>query len=218
MLTLVEKILFGLAVVATLAAAYFAVKRLIGIITSGQGKPDWKPVLKRLPAVLAKIVIFQPVFHFRPLPSLFHAFVGWGFGFYLLVNLVDVLRGYIPGFEIPGLIGNIYRLLADVLSVGVLTGMTFFLIRRFVFRPVNLSARQSTLLHPKARSGMRRDSAIVGTFILLHVGARFLGESFALAERGLADGWQPFASTAAGLWSGWSPAALVIGEHIAFWL
>lgn len=40
MLTLVEKTLFALAVVATLVATYFAVKRLIGIIGRGQGKPD----------------------------------------------------------------------------------------------------------------------------------------------------------------------------------
>ena len=218
MLTLVEKILFGLAVAATLAAAYFAAKRLGGIITGGQGKPDWKLAFKRLAGVLAKIVTFQPVFRFRPLTSLFHALVGWGFGFYLLVNLLDVLRGYLPGFEIPSTGGNIYRLLADVLSVGVLIGMTFFLVRRFVFRPANLSTREATLLHPKARAGIRRDSAIVGGFILLHVGSRFLGESFLVAAQGHADGWQPAASAAAGLWSGWSPQALVIGQHAAFWL
>jgi len=218
MLTLVEKILFGLAVAATLAAAYFAAKRLGGIITGGQGKPDWKLAFKRLAGVLAKIVTFQPVFRFRPLTSLFHALVGWGFGFYLLVNLLDVLRGYLPGFEIPSTGGNIYRLLADVLSVGVLIGMTFFLVRRFVFRPANLSTREATLLHPKARAGIRRDSAIVGGFILLHVGSRFLGESFLVAAQGHADGWQPAASAAADLWSGWSPQALVIGQHAAFWL
>ncbi len=218
MLTLVEKILFALAVIASLAAAFFAVTRLIGIIISGHGKPDWKLTLNRLPVVLAKVGLFQPVFRFRLLPSLFHAFVGWGFGFYLLVNLVDVLRGYIPGFKIPAVLGNIYRLLADLLSVAVLAGMVFFLVRRFVFRPANLTARQSTLLHPKARSGIRRDSAIVGTFILLHVGARFLGESFALAAGGHADRWQPAAAVVSGLWSGWSPPALVIGQHVAFWL
>jgi len=218
MLTLVEKILFGLAVVATLAAAYFAVKRLISIITGGQGKADWRLALERLAVVLPKIATFQPLFRFRPLTSLFHALVGWGFGFYLLVNLLDVARGYLPGFEIPGMAGNVYHLLADVLSVGVLVGMTFFLVRRFVFRPGNLSTRESTLLHPKARAGIRRDSAIVGGFVLLHVGSRFLGESFAVAAQGHADGWQPAASAAAGLWSGWSPQALVIGQHAAFWL
>jgi ferredoxin len=218
MLTLVEKILFGLAVVATLAATYFAVKRLIGIIASGQGRPDWKLALKRLAGVLPKIATFQPLFRFRPLTSLFHALVGWGFGFYLLVNLLDVARGYLPGFETSGMAGNVYRLLADVLSVGVLAGMIFFLVRRFVFRPDNLSTRESTLLHPKARSGIWRDSAIVGGFILLHVGSRFLGESFVVTAQGHADGWQPAASVVAGLWSGWSPAALVIGQHAAFWL
>ncbi len=218
MLSLVEKILFALAVAASLTAAFFAARRLIGILSRGRGKPDWRAVPKRLPSVLARVAVFQPVFRFRPLPSLFHAFVGWGFGFYLLVNIVDILHGYIPGFEIPGAIGNIYRLLADLLSVGVLFGVIFFLVRRFIFAPANLSARGSTLLHPKARSGIRRDSAIVGGFILLHVGSRFLGETFTVEAAGHADGWQPFASAAAGLWSGLSPQALVIGEHIAFWL
>ncbi len=32
------------------------------------------------------------------------------------------------------------------------------------------------------------------------------------------DPWQPFASLVAGLWSGWSESALVVAEHIAFWL
>jgi len=58
MLTLVEKILFGLAVVATMAAAYFAVKRLIGIIAGGQGKADWKLALKRLAGVLPRIATY----------------------------------------------------------------------------------------------------------------------------------------------------------------
>jgi Fe-S oxidoreductase len=218
MLTVLEKILFGLAVAATLAAAFFAIRRLIGIIGQGGGQPDWKLAARRLAGVLARIAVFQPVFRFRRGVSLFHALVGWGFGFYLLVNVLDVARGYLPGFEIPGPAGNVYRLLADALSVGVLAGTTFFLVRRFLFRPAHLAARETTLLHPKARAGIRRDSAIVGAFILLHVGARFLGEAFAVAAAGEGDRWQPVASAAAGLWSGWSPAALVIGEHIAFWL
>lgn len=218
MLTLIERILFALAALATIVAALMAVRRLIAIIAHGHGRPDWKGALRRLPGVLARVVVFQPVFRFRPLPSLFHALVGWGFGFYLLVNVVDATRGYIPGFAIPGRIGDAYRLLADLFSAAVLTGMIFFLIRRFVFRPAELSARENVLLLPQARKGIQRDSAIVGGFILLHVGARLLGESFLLAREGHADAWQPVASTIAGLWSGWSPQALTVGEHIAFWM
>jgi Fe-S oxidoreductase len=218
MLSLIEKILFALVALATVTAAIFAVRRLIVIIGHGHDKPDWKAAFKRLPNVLGRVAVFQPVFRFRLLSSLFHAFVGWGFGFYLLVNVVDVIRGYVPGFVIPGLIGNIYRLLADLLSAGVLVGMIYFIIRRFVVEPANLSTRESTLLDPNARRGIKRDSAIVASFIFLHVGSRFLGETFAVASTGKADGWQPFASAVAGFWSGWSPQAFVTGQHVAFWL
>jgi len=218
MLTLPEKIIFTLAALATLAAVFFAIRRLVRIITSGQGKPDWRLAWKRLLNVLGRMVTFQPVFRFRFWPSLFHALVGWGFGFYILVDLFDVIKGYLPGFVLTGVVGDVYHLLADVLSVAVLVGMVFFIFRRFVFRPANLSTRQTILFSPKARFGIWRDSAIVATFILLHVGARFAGESLAIAAAGKTDSWQPFASAVTGLWSGMSPQALVVGQHVAFWL
>ena len=218
MLSLPEKIIFILAALATLVAVFFAIRRLVRIISSGHGKPDWRLAWKRLLNVLGRMVTFQPVFRFRFWPSLFHAMVGWGFGFYVLVNLVDVAKGFLPGFVIPGMLGDVYRLLADVLSVAVLVGVVFFIIRRFVFRPANLSSRQTTLLSPKARFGIWRDSAIVATFILLHVGARFIGESLAIAAAGKPDNWQPFASAVAVLWTGISPQGLIVGQHVAFWL
>jgi Fe-S oxidoreductase len=101
--------------------------------------------------------------------------------------------------------------------VGVLIGMAALMIRRFVFRPEELSVRPATELHPRARFGIRKDSAIVGVFILVHVGARFLGESFHLAAVGL-DGWQPLASLTANLWAGWGEAALEVARHSAWWL
>ena len=218
MLSFVEQILFAVTGLISLIAAWFAVKRLVGLITEGQGKPDWKLIPKRLGKVLLKVGTFQPVFRFRLFTSIFHGLVGWGFGFYLLVNVVDILRGYIPGFFIPGLIGNIYRLLADLLSMGVLIGMLYFLVRRFIFKPVYLTSRDTTLLDPKARTGMLRDSFIVGGFVLLHVGSRFLGETFIIASQNNLDAWQPIASMFALLWKGWSHNALLIGEHVSFWL
>jgi Fe-S oxidoreductase len=218
MLTLPEKIIFTLAALATLFVVFFAIRRLARIITAGHGKPDWTLAWKRLLNVLGRMVIFQPVFRSRFWPSLFHALVGWGFGFYLLVNLVEVVKGYLPGFDITGLVGNIYRLLDDFLSVALLVGMFFFVFRRFIFRPANLTTRQTTLLSPKARFGIKRDSAIVAAFILLHVGAHFVGGSLSIAAAGKSDIWQPFASAVAALWAGMAPQALNLSQHIAFWL
>ena len=161
MLTTAEKIIFAILTFISLLAFILSFRRIIRVIGAGQDKPDWNLAIQRLAKVLAQIITFQPVFRFRFWSSLFHALVGWGFGFYILVNLFEVTKAYFPGFEIMGKIGDIYRLLADLLTVAVLIGMIFLVLRRFAFRPANLSTRDTTLLHPKARTGILRDSAIV---------------------------------------------------------
>jgi len=218
MLTLTEKILFIAAVIATLYAVFRVAERIIRTIGRGQGRPDWSVIPKRLGEVIVKTASFQPVFRFRFWTSLFHALVGWGFIFYLLVNLGDVLEGFIPNFHFlgSGTIGGIYRLLADVLSVGVLTGMIYLVIRRWVFKPSNLTTRQDVLLQPVARAGIRRDSAIVAGFILIHVGSRFLGRTVNVALNG-SDPWQPFASAIANIWASAGSQTLIVLEHVFFW-
>ena len=220
MLTLPEKILFVLAVLASLYAVAWVIERISRTIARGQGKPDWSLIRRRLAGVLARIATLQPTFKIRFWPSLFHALIAWGFIYYLLVNLGDVLQGFLPDFQFlgRGVIGGLYRLLGDLLSVGVLVGMSAMIIRRFILKSEALSARQDVLLHPRARAGIARDSAIVGGFILVHVGSRFLGQSVILAAQGSPDPWQPFASWIANLWAEASPQALLVAEHIAFWL
>ncbi|GAB4524675.1 MAG: (Fe-S)-binding protein [Anaerolineales bacterium] len=220
MLTLIEKLLFIVAVGASLYYTWLGVQRIIAIIARGQGQPDWKLARQRLADALLKTIALKPTWRLRPGATLFHALVAWGFMYYALVNIGDVLQGYLPNFTFlgHGLLGNVYRLGADLLSAGVLVGMSALLVRRFLLRPAELVAREDIFLNPKARAGIRRDSAIVGVFILLHVGGRFLGQSFQIAGHGGADGWQPFASLVAALWRNWSETALTVGEHITFWL
>jgi Fe-S oxidoreductase len=219
MLTVPEKVAFLVAVGVTGWLAYRAILRLVRIIGRGRGRPDWKAVPRRLAAVLVKTASLSPVFRARPITSILHAFIAWGFTYYLLVNVGDVLQGFLPGFVFlgRGWPGNLYRLGADVLSLAVLLGMAALIVRRFLLKPAALRVRDTTLLHPKACQGIQRDSAIVGGFILLHVGSRFLGESFHRASLG-ADAWEPFASFLSGAFSGWGPQALVVARHVSWWL
>jgi Fe-S oxidoreductase len=219
MLTLVEKVLFVLAVLASGYATYLAASRIVKTIIRGHGKIDLNIAGQRLISVLLKVAAMQPTFKIRLGASLLHAFIAWGFIYYLLINLGDVLEGFFSGFQFlgSGTIGGIYRLLGDLLTVAALIGMASMLLRRFVLKDILLTVRDSVLVHPQARAGIRRDSAIVGTFILVHVGSRFIGASFKIAASG-ADAWQPFATALSGLWSGWSETALAIGEHVTFWL
>ena len=220
MLTLTEKILFAIATIASLYFTYRGVDRIVKLISSGQGKPDWKAAFKRIPQAFAKVISFQPIFRFRLWPSILHALIGWGFLVFLVVNLSDLIYGY-TGFSIlnqTGLFGDVYRLLADIANVAILIGMIAMVIRRFILRPATLSTRQTTLLNPNARTGISRNSAIVAIFIIVHNASRYLGESFSVALSGSADRWQPTISVVAGLWSGMNANTLVIGEHVMFWL
>jgi hypothetical protein len=169
MLTLIEKILFATAVLVSLYFTWVGVGRIIKIIARGQGKPDWSLAWKRLWNVIIKVGTFRPRVPLQTGPSLLHALIGWGFLYFVIVNLADLLNGYIPGFRFGenwGLAGDIYRLLADIFGAGVIIGIVGMAIRRFILRPSNLTTRESTLLDPRARKGIRRDSAIVATFIL----------------------------------------------------
>jgi Fe-S oxidoreductase len=219
MLTLIEKILFAIAVIASLYVTYITFSRMLKIVLRGQGQLNLDALLQRLIAGLVALAGQGRIIRHRPLTSLFHYFIAWGFIFYILVNLGDILEGYLPGFRFlgHGALGGLYRLAADILSVAVLVGMIFFLIRRFIAKAPALAYHANVKLHPKAPRGIPKDSFIVGAFILCHVGFRFLGASFLVALEG-GDLWQPFAGLVSNLWLGLSPVAQSLGWHASWWL
>lgn len=219
MLTTIEKFIFIVSLLLAIYAAYRVSLRIVRVIGRGQGSADWSVVPKRLIEVIFRTVTFQPVFRLRIIPSFFHAFIGWAFIFYLLVNLGDILEGLIPNYEFlgHGSLGNLFRLTADILSVAALVGMLALIIRRFIIKPDGLSARHEILLSEKARRGIPQDSAIVAGFILIHVGARFIGQSILIAMQG-SDPWQPLAAILSKIWTNVSLYSLTIGSHLFFWL
>ena len=228
MLTLIEKIIFVLLALGSAYFAYRTVERITRIVRRGTGAVGMDELVSR--AINATIIFAtqKTVLKRRLLPSVAHAFVAWGFTYYLLVNIGDGLQGFFPGFVFlgEGLLGDAYRLGADLLSVGVLAGMAGLMVRRLIVGPKVFGFREGVTLHPKALAGIKRDSLIVGSFILLHVGSRFLGESFHIVApyAGIKffrdpefDSWQPFASSVARLWLNLNPAFVEVMQHVFFW-
>jgi Fe-S oxidoreductase len=220
MLTNTEKVLFALATILSLYFTWRGTQRIVRNISSGHGKVDFRLIWKRIGELIGKVGLFQPVFRLRLGPSILHGLIGWGFIVFLVVNLSDLIYGY-TGFNFlnrTGAVGNAYRLLSDIASAAILIGIVGMVIRRFILRPATLTTRKTTLLHPRARFGILRDSAIVASFIFVHNAARLFGESFRLAAESSRDSWQPIAAALAGAWSGSSSGALLTGERAAFWI
>ncbi|MEK6220917.1 MAG: hypothetical protein N2D54_01555, partial [Chloroflexota bacterium] len=125
MLTTIEKTVFILAAIAAVYAGIGVAIRIAKVIGRGKGEVDWSVVPGRLVSVIVKTTALTPVWRMRFLASFLHALVAWAFMFYLFVNIGEVFEVLITGYIFlgEGSLSNIYRLLADVLSVSALIGM-----------------------------------------------------------------------------------------------
>ncbi len=218
MLTVPERIVFVLLVVVCVTSAAVGFQRVVLAVRRGRGKFAVGEVLRGLPWAIVAVLSHQTLLRMRRPVALFHAFILFTFTYYLLVNVLDVAEGF-TGFSTlhrSGLWGA-YNLVADVLSVLALVGMSYFLVRRFAFRPRSFTFNPEVLLLSDVKAGIRRDSLIVGGFILLHVGARWLGQAVRIAASGELDPWQPLASVVARWASGLPENALVWLAHATWW-
>ena len=206
-------------VIGSFGASYITFKKMFKVILSGTNPIIWTKVIKNWNAGLIAFISQKTLFKTRPVVGFIHALVAWGFTLYLLVNIIDVLYGFIPNFKfLPNSItGDIYRLFVDTFSILVLLGVFYFLARRFIIQEDRLTIKDPVLLSDRAKAGMKFDSFIVGAFIIVHIGSRFLSASFEIAIHG-ADWSQPAANIVATLWSTLSPNTLTIAEHVTWWL
>ena len=102
MLTFIEKIIFTFAVFVSGYFAFKATHRLIKIINLGKGSPDWRLNPIKLWGTIVKTISLQTTWRLRPIPSFFHGLVVWGFIYFLVVNLGDVLHAFLPNFQFLG--------------------------------------------------------------------------------------------------------------------
>ena len=179
----------------------------------------WKDVFKNWKAGFAVFFTQNTLFKTRPFIGFVHALVAWGFTLYLVVNIVDVLYGFIPNFKFlpDSIIGDIYRLFVDTFSILVLVGVLYLLVRRFIIKDDRLLTKGPVMLSDKAQKGMLIDSLLVGAFIIIHIGSRFLSASFEIAIHG-PDRSQPAANFVASFWSNMPMEKLHLYEHITWWL
>lgn len=215
MLTSVEKILFILLAAGSL---YYGGIGFYGVYKAiARGRPDARLDHLGQRAMRALRIVFtqQSVFKARPLVSFFHALIFYGFVFYFLVNLVDVLEGFVAIDAEGGLWGP-FNLMADLLTAGVLIAMIALIVRRFFVRPKDFDFPANVPLQAEARAGIVRDSAIVGSFILFHVGSRLMFKSTQLAHQG-ADPFHPVSSLVAAIFSGMSPGVIEALNHFFWW-
>ncbi|MDL1912425.1 (Fe-S)-binding protein [Chloroflexi bacterium CFX6] len=223
MLTTIEKIVFVALALVSAGFFFHGVKTIVDSVRKGRPAPE----LKNIPASLLKAAITvlfqQTIFKARKWVSAIHLGLFFGLITYAFVNLVDVLEGLIPGFDLvyggkhlafpflnSGII-NAFNLIADLMSGALLFSITFMLVRRFFVKDKRLTYRDNVLLDPKVKNGQAKDSLIVDVFVIMHVIARLSAQAFRL-DAG-ADPFMPIASSINSLFG-----ASRTGVHVAWWI
>jgi len=224
LLTTIEKIIFVLLALASAGLTVHGFKTIIDSVRKGRPAPE----LKNIPASLVKagitVLFQQTIFKARKVLSAIHLGLFFGLITYAFVNLVDVLEGLVPGFELtyggkhlpfsflPAGVINAFNLIADVMSGFLIFSITVFLVRRFIAKDKRLEYRDNVLLNQKVRDGgQKKDSLIVSVFVIMHVSARLLGQAFRLSDA--ADPFMPIASFLNSLFG-----ASQVGVHVAWWI
>src|SRR4051812_8658549 len=130
MLTPVEQMLFILLAVFAFGSTYVGFQEMAAIIQRGQRELylDHLPsrIFTALRVYLAQTTTLK--MRRRLLTSLFHLAVVWGFTYYFLVNAADFLEGFFRNYKFlaeAGIVGDLYRLGGDLLSIGVLVGVAY---------------------------------------------------------------------------------------------
>ena len=215
MLTTIEKILFILLALGSLyygGSKFYSVYRAIA-----RGKPDerFDNLAGRIQRAIWIVLTQQSVFKKRPMVSLLHAFVFYGFVFYFLVNLVDVLEGFFA-IHARGGAWNLFNLAADIFTASVLIGIIGLILRRLFVQPKDFEFPANVPVQPEVRKGIFRDSTLVAGFIIFHVGCRLLFRATHLALEGR-DSYQPVSSAFSAAFAGLAPGGQELLNHFFWW-
>jgi Fe-S oxidoreductase len=222
LLTTIERIIFILLALTSAGFTVHGFKTIIDSVRKGRPAPELKNVPVSLLRAGITVLFQQTIFKARKVLSAIHLGLFFGLITYAFVNLIDVLEGLIPGFDLvyggkhlagaPAGLINAFNLIADVMSGFLLISITVFLVRRFIAKDKRLEYRDNILLNPKVKAGgQKTDSLIVGIFVIMHVSARLLGQAFRLSDG--ADPFMPIASFLNSLFG-----VSQVGVHIAWWV
>ena len=157
MLTAIERVAFIFLVIFSMSLSYTTFSRMFKIISRGTQPLNWRLVFKNWPKGLAVFISQKTLFKTRPVIGAIHAGVAWGFTLYLLVNVIDIMYGMIPGFKfLPNnFFGDVYRFFVDSFSIVVLLGVLFFLARRFALKDDRLITTEPVMLSETAKKGIK---------------------------------------------------------------
>jgi Fe-S oxidoreductase/nitrate reductase gamma subunit len=172
MLSVAEKIIFVLVILATavlfLAPLYYRYR----IVRSGKPENRFDHIWRRIGHALSKILLQRCTLkNERLFTGFMHVFIFYGALTFDTMTVNHTLEGFFPNFYLfgGGAFGLFFSLIVDAFAILVLVGILFFIIRRFVVKP-------------KAYATSRLDSAVIYAALILVTLSYLYFEAFSIAH------------------------------------
>jgi Fe-S oxidoreductase/nitrate reductase gamma subunit len=208
MLSLWEKVLFTVILLATLGAFVYPVCLRIQILRRGRPEKRGDAPLRRLGDALAKVFLQKCTLkNERVFTGLMHVFIFYGALTFDTMTVNHTLEGYFDKFYLFGDtgFGLFFSLIVDIFAILVLVGVAFFAVRRFLVRP---KGYRTTLL----------DSGLIYFFLIAVTLSYLYFEAFALAAHPESVRLSFLGKALASGLSGFPAGTLAAHFKISWWL
>ena len=209
MLSLPEKIIFLLIILATAALFLAPLCRRYRIVRAGRPENRFDHMAKRVVQALSRI-LFQrcTLKNERLFTGFMHVGIFYGALTFDTMTINHTLEGFLPDFSLfgSGALADAFSLAIDFFAILVLAGVLFFIVKRFIIRP-------------KAYATTPKDSAIIYAALIFVTLSYLYFEVFSLAH----SGPHRFSFLGSALYrtfgvAGLSPAAVAAHFRISWWL
>jgi len=209
MLSLWEKVLLTLVILATAAAFFAPVVRRLRIIRAGMPDARFGNLWKRFRHALARVLFQRCTLRSeRVFTGLMHVCIFYGALTFDTMTVSHTLEGFFSGFYLFGdtKFGLFFSLLVDVAAISVMIGVVFLAFRRFIVRP-------------KAYATTPGDSAVIYLLITMATFSYLYFEGFAIAHHPETARLAFLGSALAGVIkaSGLGPEAIALHFRIGWW-
>ncbi len=140
---MIKAIILVVLIVAAAVLFWLPIQKRINLIQSAGGGLRTDNFGRRFQRFLAEVVFQSVVIGQRPLVGLMHAFVFWGFVFFIPATLHHFAEGF--GFSLlgSGIVFNVVSTVVAIWAVLVTVGILYLAFRRFVLRPEALGKKLS---------------------------------------------------------------------------
>ncbi|RFT16558.1 MAG: Fe-S oxidoreductase [Candidatus Saccharicenans subterraneus] len=210
MLTLAERIILTVLILATFVLFFFPVVKRVLILARLQAAARFDSLLRRFFYTVSRVFLqLCTLKNERPWTGAAHLLIFYGALAFDTMTINHVIEGYVEGFYLFGQSwpGRLFSASVDLFSITVLAGVAFFAIKRFIIRP-------------RAYDTGIRDSALIYLFIFLAVSTFLLFNLFSVA---LHPGSRTWAFLSRFLAENFLPASVSTStlEHnlkLAYWL